>query len=118
MRSGQVDIGLDFERRISERSDWLSAYGTASAGWRNERLIGAGALEGEASESVGRVVVSVGTGLRINASSMGERWNFRIQLGLIGRLPVHDAELQIGTMVLGVQKPAVDLLLGMTFDFD
>ena len=118
VRSGQVDIGLDFERPLTRQSDWLSAYGTASAGWRNERLIGAGALEGEASESVGRVVVSVGTGLRINAASMGERWNFRIQLGLIGRLPMHDAKLQIGTTVLGVQKPALDLMLGMTFDFD
>jgi len=118
VRSGQFEFGLDFERPLTRQSDWLSAYATASAGWRNERLIGAGALEGEASESVGRVVVSVGTGLRISASSMGERWNFRIQLGLIGRLSVHDAKLQIGTMVLGVQKPALDLLLGMTFDFD
>ena len=70
------------------------------------------------SESVGRAVLSVGTGLRIDAASLGERWNFRIQLGLIGRLPVQDAELQIGGLVVRVQKPALDFMLGMTFDFD
>lgn len=118
VRSGQIDIGLDFERSLSDQSGWLSAYGTASAAWRNERLVGAGTLEGVTSDSVGRAVLSVGTGLRINAASMGERWNLRIQLGLIGRLPIKDAELQIGAMTLPVQKPALDLMLGMTFDFD
>jgi len=118
VRSGQFDIGLDFERTLSTRSDWLSVYGSASGGWRNERLIGAGAFEGETSESVGRAILSVGTGFRINAAGMGERWNFRIQLGLIGRLPVQDAEVQIDGMLLRVQKPALDLMLGMSFDFD
>ncbi len=118
VRSGQIDIGLDIERSMSDQSGWLSAYGTASAGWRNERLVGAGTLEGVTSDSVGRAVLSVGAGLRINAASMGERWNLRIQLGLIGRLPVQDAASQIGTITLRVQKPALDFVLGMTFDFD
>ncbi len=118
IRSKQFDVGLDFEWPLSEQSEWLSAYGTASAGWRNEQLIGANTMEGETSESASRAVLSIGTGLRIDAANMGERWNFRIQLGLIGRLPFQDADLQIGTVQFRVQKPALDFMLGMSFDFD
>jgi hypothetical protein len=118
VHSNQFDVGLDYERTLSAQSGWLSAYGNASAGWRNEQLVGANMFAGETSGSVGRAVLSVGTGLRVDAASMGERWNFRIQLGLIGRLPIQDAELRIGNTTLRVQKPAIDFLLGMTFDFD
>jgi hypothetical protein len=118
LRSQNVDVGLDFEWPLSEQSGWLSAYGTASAGWRKEQLVGANTMEGESSESVSRAVLSVGTGLRIDAANMGERWNFRIQLGLIGRLPVQDAELQIDGMLVRVQRPALDFMLGMTFDLE
>jgi hypothetical protein len=81
-------------------------------------MIGANALEGESSESVGRGVLTFGTGLRIDAARIGDRWNFRIQLGVIGRLPFQDAELQIGDLDLRLQEPANDFMLGMTFDFD
>ncbi len=118
IRSGQLEIGLDFERPLSDQNGWLSAYGSAGAGWRNEQMIGANALEGESSETVGRGVLTFGTGLRIDAASMGDRWNFRIQLGVIGRLPLQDAELQIGALNLRVQEPTIDFMLGMTFDFD
>jgi len=118
IRSKQFDVGLDFERPLSEQSEWLSAYGTASAGWRDEQLIGADTLEGDSSDSVGGAVLSIGAGFRIDAAELGERRNFRIQLGLIGRLPFQDADLQIGGLVVRVQRPALDFMLGMTFDFD
>jgi hypothetical protein len=117
IRSQQVDAGLDFEWPLSKQSGWLSVYGTASAGWRNEQLVGANTFEGERSGSVSRAILSVGAGLRIFAANMGERWNFRIQLGLIGRLPLKDAELQFDNTALRVQRPSLDFLLGMTFDF-
>jgi hypothetical protein len=118
IRSKQFDVGLDYERPLFEQSEWLSAYGTASAGWRDEQLIGADTLEGESSDSVGGAVLSIGAGFRIDAAELGERWNFRIQLGLIGRLPFQDADLQIGAVQIRVQEPALDFMLGMTFDFD
>ena len=117
VRSRQFELGLDFERAISDH-EWLSTYGTVTTGWRTERLIGVNALEGASSASVGRIVLSVGTGLRVDAGHMGQRWNYRITLGLTGRLPIKDADLQIGTTVLSVQEPALDLMLGVTFDFD
>jgi len=57
IRSRQLEFGLDFERALSGRYAWLSAYGAVGAGWRTERLIGVEALEGEVSRSVGRAVV-------------------------------------------------------------
>ena len=118
VRSRQFDIGLDFERPLSERTAWLSAYGTASAGWRDESLTGANALQGERSGSVGRAVLSVGAGLRFDAASLGDHWRLRISLGVNGMLPIDDASLQIGDMTLRVQKPGLDFIFGMTFDFD
>ena len=93
-------------------------YTTAGAGWRNERLVGVNTLQSEASDSVDRAVLSFGAGLRINAAELGENWNYRVQLGLIGRLPIQDAKLQLGATTLAVQQPAFDFLMGMTFDFE
>ncbi len=60
----------------------------------------------------------MGTGLRVDARRLGRRWNYRITLGLTGRLPIKDAGLQIGATLLRVQTPALDLMLGVTFEFD
>ena len=118
VRSVQLGIGLEWERILSEQGSGLSAYGSVGAGWRDERLIGDGALAGEQSSSVGRAVLLLGTGLRVDASKLGAQWNFRIQLGVSSWLPSGDANLQIGAMTMPVQKPALNLLLGMTFDLE
>ena len=117
VRSRQLDVGLDFERAFSEYP-WLSTYVSAGAGWRTESLVGVEALAGESSESVGSAILSAGTGLRVDAGRLGQRWNYRITLGLTGRLPIKDADLQIGATMLPIQQPALDLMLGVTFDFD
>jgi hypothetical protein len=117
VRSRQLDIGLDFERAFSEYP-WLSTYLSAGAGWRTESLIGVEALAGESSGSAGSAILSAGTGLRADAGRLGQRWNYRITLGLTGRLPLKDADLQIGAALLPVLEPALDLMLGVTFDFD
>ncbi len=62
--------------------------------------------------------MSVGTGLRVDAGRLGQRWNYQITLGVIGRLPIKDADLQIGTTVLSAQEPALDIMLGVTFNFE
>jgi hypothetical protein len=118
VHSRQFDVGLDLERSLSVSSDWLSMYGTAGAGWRSERLIGVNTLQGEASNSADRAVLSFGAGSRINAAALGDNWNYRIQLGFIGRLPIQDAELQLRATTLAVQQSALDFLLGMSFDFE
>ena len=117
VRSRQLDVGLDFERAFSEHP-WISTYVSAGVGWRTESLIGVEALAGESSGSVGSAILSAGTGLRVDAGRLGQRWNYRITLGLTGRLPIKDANLQIGAALLPVLEPALDLMLGITFDFN
>jgi len=114
----QLGAGLEWERSIAERGSWLSAYGSVGAGWRDEKLIGDGALTGEKSSSVGRAVLLAGTGVRVDASRLGSSGNLRIQLGVTGWIPFSDAKLQIGALILPVQEPALNLMLGMTFDFE
>ena len=118
IRSRQLDAGLDFEHSLSASGDWLSAYGVIGIGWREETLIGLGDLQGAESASAGRVVLVAGGGLRFDASGLAGRGRFRIQLGLTGRLPVDDAVLAIDERAVRVQRPALDAMLGMTFDFD
>jgi len=116
VRSVQLGGGLEWQRTL--RPAWLSAYGSLGAGWRDERLIGDGALAGEKSSSVGRAVLLAGTGIRVDASHLGSRWNLRIQLGVTGWLPFGDADLQLGELTLPVQNPALNIMLGTTFDFE
>ena len=118
VRSVQLGIGLEWERIISAHGSWLSAYGSVGAGWRDERLIGDGAFAGEKSSSVGRAVLLIGAGFRVDAAKLNENWNFRIQLGVSGWLPDGDTNLQIGAITLPVQEPALNLALGMTIGME
>jgi len=116
IRSAQLGLGLELQRPLQR--DWLSVYGSVGAGWRDERLIGDGALAGERSSSAGSAVLLAAAGIRADASRLGARWNYRIQLGISGWVPVDDTQLQIGTMTFPVQEPALNVMLGMTFEFD
>jgi hypothetical protein len=78
IESTQIGIGFEWQRPVSDRSNWLSGYVSVAAGWRRERLIGDGLLSGQASAAVDRGVLIVGTGLRFHASTMGQRWRYRI----------------------------------------
>jgi hypothetical protein len=116
--SMQFGIGLEWERRVSDRSDWLSGYGSVALGWRREQLIGDRALVGQKSGSADSGVLILGTGLRFHASALGERWRYRIQTGISAWLPFNEARLTLNTMDLPVLQAAIGLSLGVTFDFD
>ena len=116
--SMQFGIGLEWERRVSDRSDWLSGYGSVALGWRREQLIGDRALVGQKSGSADSGVLILGTGLRFHASALGERWRYRIQTGISAWFPFNEARLTLNTMDLPVLQAAIGLSLGVTFDFD
>ena len=116
--SMQFGIGLEWERRVSDRSDWLSGYGSVALGWRREQLIGDRALVGQKSGSADSGVLILGTGLRFHASALSERWRYRIQTGVSAWLPFNEARLTLNTMDLPVLQAAIGLSLGVTFDFD
>jgi len=116
--SMQFGIGLEWERRVSDRSDWLSGYGSVALGWRREQLIGDRALVGQKSGSADSGVLILGTGLRFHASALGERWRYRIQTGISAWFPFNEARLTLNTTDLPVLQAAIGLSLGVTFDFD
>ncbi len=116
-KSFQLGAGIDWERSLSAKSDWMGAYVAFGGGWRRERLIGAGSLAGEESGWLDRAVLLGGTGLRFNATTFGERLRYRIQLGLSTWLPLRSGRLTIGDYTLDVQEPNAALSLGVTFEF-
>jgi len=116
-RSWQIDAGIEFERPLIRNSDWLSAYGAAGAGWREEKLTGAGDIQGESSAAVGRVVLTASAGLRFEVFSYPDRWRMRVQFGLLGRLPVDDAVVEIAGEAYQIQRSSLDLVLGVALDF-
>lgn len=117
IRSRQLTAGLEWERRISERVPWISAYGAISGGYRTEQLIGDNALAGQQSESIGRVVINTAAGLRFNAANLGSNWWYRLQLGVVAWTPLSDASVMLDGQTYGIQKTALGISLGMTFDY-
>jgi hypothetical protein len=113
----QLTIGLEWERRLSPAVGWISFYSGLSGGYRVEQLLGEGVLDGESSSSAGRAVLNVDTGLRFNAASLGDEWTYRLQLGLSAWIPFSDAHVRLGDGIYRIQKPALGISLGMTFDY-
>ena len=117
-RSRQIDASIEFERPLIGDSGWLSAYAGAGAGWRDEELTGSGSLQGESSATVGRVVLTAFAGLRVEVFDYPDRWRLRIQFGLLGRLPVDDAVVEVAGEPYQIQRSALDLMIGAAVDFE
>lgn len=117
-RSRQIDAGIELERPLSDDSNWLSTYVAAGAGWRDERLTREGEFQDESSATFGRVVITASAGVRASLWSYMDRWRLRLQLGLVGRVPVEDATAAITDQSFEVQRSAVDLMFAATLDFE
>jgi hypothetical protein len=118
IRSQQVTAGMEWERRLAEGASWLSFYSSVSAGWRSEELHLSSSTANEQSGAVGSAVITAAAGLRFFAATLGQRWNYRIQLGLSAWAPLDDASVQLGGEQFSLQEPAIGIALGMTFDYD
>ncbi|MDH5345433.1 MAG: hypothetical protein OEW59_06685, partial [Gammaproteobacteria bacterium] len=115
--SKQVSLGLEWERRISTKNNWLNAYGSLGAGWRREMATVEDSPSNQTSDTVDRAVLAIGTGLRFYASSLGDHSHYRIQTGLTLWLPTSDAALTVGSTNLTLQKPAAALSISVLFEF-
>ena len=118
IRSRQVTAGMEWERKLPKGMSWLGFYGSAGAGWRGEQLHRSNTSAVEQTATVGRAVVTVAAGLRFFAATLGRRWNYRIQLGLNAWAPVSDESVQLTGEQFLLQKPAIGIVLGMTFDYE
>jgi hypothetical protein len=63
-------------------------------------------------------VLTASAGLRFKVFSHQDRWRFRLQFGLIGRLPVDDADVPIGEQSFQIHRSALDLMFGATVHFE
>lgn len=118
IRSRQLTAGMEWERPLTEGMNWLSFYGSAGVGWRNEELHRSSPTVNEEADAVDSTVVTAAAGLRFFAATLGQRWNYRIQLGLNAWAPLDDANVQLGGEQFSLQEPAIGFSLGMTFDYD
>jgi len=118
IRSQQVTAGMEWERPLTTGASWLSFYGSVGAGWRGEQLHRSTSTINEQTGTVGSAVVTAATGLRFFAAMLGQRWNYRIQLGLNAWVPLDEVNVQLGGEQFSLQESAVGIALGMTFDYD
>ena len=117
VRSRQLTVGFEWERRLSAALPWISAYGALSGGLRSEQLVGDNALADQVSSTISRGVLDFAGGLRFNAANLGSRGWYRLQLGAVAWVPVSDAIVVMNGESFRIQKPALGISLGMTFDF-
>lgn len=118
IRSQQVTVGMEWERKLTEDVNWLSLFVLVGAGWRGEQLRRSNTMANEQTGTVASAVVTVGAGLRFFAATLGQRWSYRIQLGLNVWAPLGDASVQLAGERFSLQDPAIGIVLGMTFDHD
>ncbi len=118
IRSQQVTAGMEWERPLTEGMNWLSFYGSIGAGWRSEQLLRSTSVANEQSDTVGSAVVTAAAGLRFFAATLGQRWKYRIQIGLNAWVPLDDTTVQLAGEQFSLQQPAIGIVLGMTFDYD
>lgn len=118
VKTQQVSVGLEWEKSLAATLDWISVYGTAGLGWRREELIGDGSLEGLTSETVGMTTGVAGVGLRFSAASLGEKWRYRLQLGLAASAPFGDSHVDFAGQSMRLHKSSLAVSLGMTFDYE
>ena len=111
-RTVQAGAGAEWERRLEVAGGWTSAYFSAGAGWREERIFGDGERAGEQSETIGRGVALAGAGLRFDAGELIADYNFRIQLCLHAVIPFSDARLDMSGESFDVQNSNVFIALG------
>lgn len=115
--STQVATSIEWERPLAASNDWLGFYTSAGLGWREERLLGDGALLGMKSTSASSLTVVTSAGLRFNAAALGDNWHYRIQLGATAWLPTDSAGLSINGSQYSVLESTAALSLGVSFEF-
>jgi hypothetical protein len=116
LRSRQIDLGMEWERGLGNAGHWLSGYVGAGVGWRDVALVGVGERGEDSSGSVDRAAVIASAGLLFMSGRPRGRWQVRGQLGLIGTLPVRDAELEFRGHSFELHSPGLNVSLGFVID--
>jgi hypothetical protein len=116
--SGQLDAGLEFSRPWVDRRERLRVYAATGAGWRYEELVGVDRLRRVGRRHAGSAVVTLAAGLRFASAATRGDLHLETQLGLFATLPLDDADLRIADERYTLQRPALNLVLGLSVAFD
>lgn len=118
VRTGQLALGMEWERQLGAPLGWIGAYGGVNVGLRREQLLGDGMLSGQSSESIDRATAAADIGFRFAAAELGGGWRYRLQLGLTGWSSFGDANLMFNGQDVSLHNTGVGVSLGMTFDYE
>lgn len=112
----QVTAGIDIERATRIWDGALRAYGSIGVGWRREQL---DPLQSSvsAAESSTRTVASVGSGVRVYATSLPNRGDFALDVGWELVLPLSSDRVTVGSELIRVQRDTLSVGLGVSFGF-
>lgn len=114
----QLAAALEFEHAPFAAHDWLTAFGSAGAGWRAERIEGEGdELGGQRSETVGRPGLVGDLGLRFSTSAGNRSWSLLLQMGVSGWLPSSDGTVDFADQAERLQRPEIVMVSGILFRF-
>ncbi|MGI9221924.1 MAG: hypothetical protein ACR2QS_12910 [Woeseiaceae bacterium] len=115
VETAQFGVGMQWERPLAQGPGFASFYAGAGLAWRREQL--QRDADSTEAEPVHSAAATIATGLRFFATSLGQRWNYRLQLGLSAVLPFDQKTVQVAADRYTLQKARLGLSLGMSFDF-
>ena len=114
----QVSAAFELERAPLPDHAWLTAFGALGAGWRTERLEGAGeSLDGVRSEDVARAGLVGDLGLRFGTSAAGRWSHLMVQIGLSGWLPTSPGTVAFAGGTRRLQRPSLVVVSGLVLRF-
>jgi hypothetical protein len=117
IRATQATLGIEFADRPASLPRWVSAYASASAGWRQEEFVGELALDNQESSREGSAVLMGEAGVRLALQPPDDAWRLQAQVGLNGWLPADSTRVDFAGGTERVLKPDASLLLGLVLDF-
>lgn len=113
----QLTAGLEYSRPFAASPEWLRFYGGASLGWREEKFIGRGSMEGVTSESVGRAVFQADMGIEIDAVRIGGNWRHKLRLGVSAWAPAKSVTVMTGGELTTLLEPGASISVAWTFNY-
>ena len=112
----QLSAGIEWQRRLSSDSNWVSGFVGIRLGYRDERVVGDGEQAGVRSDAVGRGVITADAGVRFHAATLGSNWRYQLTTGIAAWLPWSDATVVVGDNIETIQQPAIAITVGVSFD--
>jgi len=115
VETGQLTGGIEFSRALPGAPNWLRLFTHVGVGWRRERLVGQGDLDGVRSGWIGRGVLEAGVGFDIDSTAIGEHWRHRLRIGIAGWAPTESVTTSAGARSTELLRPGASIAFALVF---